>query len=395
MGGVGVAGARDDILGVLYHNPAGLMGLDGHHAAFSMELFKPDRTLTATVPTQQGLFTGSQESKSEFAPIPAFGWSSAIIEDKLVVGFGGLGIGGFGVDYRQNNLHPLLAPKTQGGFGSVYSSFSLLKVTPAVAFAPSEKVWIGLAANVDWASLAVDPFPAAQPDGSFYPSATAADVVFGFGFQAGVIYRLTEALNLGFAYSSKQVFDEFNWNSTNANPTDPAFGTHREISFQMDAPAIIAGGVSFQATDRLFLAGDIKRFQYSSTDGFEKSGFGPTGAVEGFGWDDITVVAVGSEFQATDRIALRAGYNHSGNPIPDENSFFNVPAPAVIEHHLTLGFGVDLAEGVGVSAAYYRAFEGEVSGPIYHPAMGAIPQSNVTSTLSENSFVVQFSFHHH
>ena len=58
MGGVGVAGAKDDVLGALYHNPAGLMGLDGHHAAFSMELFKPDRTLTATAPTQQGLFTG-------------------------------------------------------------------------------------------------------------------------------------------------------------------------------------------------------------------------------------------------------------------------------------------------------------------------------------------------
>ena len=53
MGGVGVAGAKDDILGTLYHNPAGLMALDGHHAAFSMELFKPDRTLTATAPTQQ------------------------------------------------------------------------------------------------------------------------------------------------------------------------------------------------------------------------------------------------------------------------------------------------------------------------------------------------------
>jgi long-subunit fatty acid transport protein len=69
MGGVGVAGAKDDILGVLYHNPAGLMALDGHHAAFSMELFKPDRTLEATAPTQQGPFTGSQQSKSDWVPI--------------------------------------------------------------------------------------------------------------------------------------------------------------------------------------------------------------------------------------------------------------------------------------------------------------------------------------
>ena len=116
------------------------MAFDGHHASISLELFKPDRTLTATAPTQQGPFTGSQQSKSDFVPIPAFGWSTELKEDKLVIGFGGLGIGGFGVDYRQNNMHPLLAPKTMGGFGQVYSNFSLLKVSPALAFAPSEKL---------------------------------------------------------------------------------------------------------------------------------------------------------------------------------------------------------------------------------------------------------------
>jgi long-chain fatty acid transport protein len=277
----------------------------------------------------------------------------------------------------------------------VYSNFSLLKVTPAVAFAPSEKLWIGLAANIDWASLAVDPFPAAPPDGAFYPSATASATTFGFGFQAGLIYRLTEAMNVGLAYSSKQVFDDFTWNSTNADPTDQAFGTHREFSFQLDAPAIIAGGVSLQATERLFLAADAKYFMYSSTEGFEAEGFTQTGAVAGFGWDDIKVFALGGEFLATDRVSLRAGYNYSDNPIPEENSFFNVAAPAVIQHHLTLGFGVNLVEGVDVSAAYYRAFESEVSGPIYHPAMGAIPESDVTSSMFENSFVMQFSFHHH
>ena len=395
MGGVGIAGAKDDVLGALYHNPAGLMAFDGHHASISMELFKPTLNLTATAPTQQGAFTGSQDGKSNFVPIPAFGWSSEVIDDKLVIGFGGLGIGGFGVDYRQNNQHPLLAPKSMGGFGQVYSNFSLLKVTPAVAFAPTEKLWVGFAANIDWASLAVDPFPATSPNGSYYPGATAADVVFGFGFQAGLIYKLTEAMNVGLAYSSKQTFSEFEWNSTNADPTDPAFGTHRDFAFPLAAPAIIGAGLSYQATDRLFVAADAKYYMYSSTDGFEASGFTQTGAVAGFGWDDIKVFALGGEFQATDRVALRAGYNYSDNPIPEENSFFNVSAPAVIQHHLTAGFGFELVEGVDVSAAYYRAFENEVSGPMWHPMVGEVPMSNVTSTMSENSFIMQFSFHHH
>jgi len=393
MGGVGVAGATD-VLGALYHNPAGLMAFDGHHASISLELFKPDRTLTATAPTEQGLFTGSQQSKSDFVPIPAFGWSTELVEDKVVIGFGGLGIGGFGVDYRQNSQHPLLAPKTMGGFGQVYSNFSLLKVSPALAFAPSEKLWIGLAANIDWASLAVDPMPAASPDGAFYPSATAAASTFGFGFQAGLIYKMTEAMNLGLAYTSKQHFGEFEWNSMNDDPTDPNWGTHRELAFQMDAPAIIGVGLSYQASDRLFVEADAKYYLYSSTEGFEAEGFTQTGAVAGFGWDDIKVLAVGSQFQATDKFALRAGYNYSDNPIPEENSFFNVSAPAIIQHHLTMGLGYEFHEGVEVSLAYYRAFENEVSGPMWHPAMGQIPQSDVTSSMFEDSIVMQFSFAH-
>jgi long-chain fatty acid transport protein len=375
------------------------MAFDGHHAALSMELFKPDRTMTATAPTQQGPFTGSQRSKSDFVPIPAFGWSSEVIEDKLVIGFGGLGIGGFGVDYRQNNSNPLLAPKSMGGFGNVFSNFSLLKVSPAIAFSPSEKLWVGLAANIDWASLAVDPFPATSPDGAFYPSATASATTFGFGFQAGLIYKLTQAMNLGLAYTSTQHFGDFTWNSTHADPNQPNFGTHREFSFQLDAPAIIAGGLSLQATDKLFVAADAKYYMYSSTEGFEAQGFTQTGAVAGFGWDDIMVFALGSQFQATNRFALRAGYNYSGNPVPEENSFFNVSAPAIIQHHLTLGFGFELVDGVDISAAYYRAFENEVSGPLYNPAyeMGqvGVPGSDVTSSMFEDSFVMQFSFHHH
>ena len=393
MGGVGIAGATD-VLGALYHNPAGLMAFSGHQASISLELFKPDRTLTATAPTPGGPFTGSQQSKSDFVPIPAFGWSAELMEDKLVIGFGGLGIGGFGVDYRQNNQHPLLAPKTMGGFGQVYSNFSMLKVTPALAFAPSEKLWIGLAANVDWASLAVDPMPAASPNGAFYPGATSAASTFGFGFQAGLIYRLTDAMNLGLAYTSEQFFGEFEWNSRNDDPTDPAWGTHRDLAFQLNAPAIVGAGLSYQATDRFFVEADAKYYMYSSTDGFEAEGFTQTGAVAGFGWDDIMVAAVGSQFQVTDKFALRAGYNYSDNPVPDENSFFNVSAPAIIQHHITGGFGFEFHEGVEVSVAYYRALENEVSGPMWHPAMGAIPGSDVTSSMFEDSILMQFSFFH-
>ena len=38
--------------------------------------------------------------------------------------------------------------------------------------------------------------PAASPNGAFYPGATAAASTFGFGFQAGLIYKMTDAVRI-------------------------------------------------------------------------------------------------------------------------------------------------------------------------------------------------------
>lgn len=112
-----------------------------------------------------------------------------------------------------------------------------------------------------------------------------------------------------------------------------------------------------------------------------------TGAVMGFGWEDILVLATGVQFQASDLLVLRAGYNFTENPIPDDQSAFNVPAPAVVQHHATLGVGF-IFENLGIDVGYYRAFENDITGPFQTP-MGAM---SVTNTMMEDSFLLSFSF---
>ena len=147
MGGAGVA-APISILGTFYLNPAGLMAFDGTRIEFSFELFKPQRTVSSTFPTQQGTLSGSTESKSEFVPIPALAFTIKL-SDNLVAGLAGLGIGGFGVDYPQDNANPLLGPRPFG-FGQIFANYTLLKFTPAIAFAPTEDLWLGVSGNVAW-----------------------------------------------------------------------------------------------------------------------------------------------------------------------------------------------------------------------------------------------------
>lgn len=398
MGGAGVAGGSD-LLGTFYLNPAGLMAFRGTRADLGFELFKPDRTVSSSA----GI-SGSTRSKSDYVPIPAFAWSQMMDNGKVVLGLGGLAIGGFGVDYPVDPANPILAPRPYG-FGQIYTNYGFMKVSPSVAFAPSERLWIGLSVNVGWASLAVDPMPAAQPDvdpgpdgtpntqddRGFFPSASGTDGAFGLGFQAGVIYHANDIVSLGASYASKISFQDFEFNSYHANPNLPNFGTPYTISFGLDVPAVVAGGVALNALPNLKLLGDARYIMYEKAKGFKgPGGFNQFGAVDGFGWQNILVLAGGAELTVGESVALRGGWNHTDSPIPDELSMFNAPFPGIVKDHVTLGLGIEPRRGFGISVAYYHAFENSMSGPFYS-VQGPAPGTSVTSSLKEDSFLVQFS----
>lgn len=397
LGGIGVA-SNASLLGSFYVNPAGLASFDGTNLEMGFELMRAERSVASTA----GPMSGSTTSATDWTPIPAFGFSTRL-DNGIVIGLSGLGIGGFGVNYASDPTNPILAPRPNG-FGQVYSNFQLMKISPAIAWSVGPKLRVGVAANINWQSLAVDPMPIAAPDfdpgpdatpgtaddRAFYPSATAADAVFGFGFQVGMQYEMSERFSVGAAYTSPGTFSEFEFTSTHANPNLPNFGTPRTFTFRMDVPAIYALGVAFNPSPKLHLGADAKYITYSSTEGFEKSGFNPDFSVQGFGWEDITVVAFGAQYQVAESFTLRGGYHYTGNPIPDEQSMFNIPAPAVVQQHITVGFGYTITPGVELNVGAYQALENSITGAMYRPA--ALPGTSVTNTLSETSLLVGFTF---
>jgi long-chain fatty acid transport protein len=398
MGGVGVA-ASSSILGAFYVNPAGLLAFPGTATELGFELFKPTRSLSS----RAGPASGSTSSGSQFVPIPAFGWSRELVAEALVVGVAGLGVGGFGVDYPVDAANPLLSPRPNG-FGEIYSNFSLMKIIPAVAYRLTPRLRLGAALNIDWASLAVDPMAVAAPavdpgpdgtpgtadDRAYYSRATDAYGSFGIGAQVGLQYAVTPTIALGLAYTTPQKFHQFEYDAVYENPNLPSYNTPRTIRFAMDVPAVYAAGVAWIPGRTTSFGLDGKYITYASTRGFRESGFAADGAVKGFGWKSIWSVASGAQYRPTDQAALRVGYNYSGNPIPPELTMFNAPAPAVVQHHLTLGAGY-MFDGFGVDVGYYHAFRNTITGP-FQTLAGAAPGTSVSSSLAESSFLIGVTY---
>jgi long-chain fatty acid transport protein len=383
MGGAGV-GLPDDALGALNANPALLTRLDGHRFEFSSEILRA----TNTVSSSAGPFSGTTKDSSAPAVLPAFGWTYHPAGGNVAFGMGFLGLAGFGVDYRQDSNNPILSPQPFGA-GRVFSSYQMLKIPLTASFQLAPNFSLGFSANAERATLEVQPAGFAAPDCSPGPTCYLSDVHsdsrFGFGATVGALWEVTPSFNLGGSYTSKTTFSSFEWNTTHANPSLPNFGTARVIKFEVDTPAIAVVGIGFKPMSNLSFALDGKWVNYA-----DAAGFG-TGA-GALGWQNIKVIAAGVELKATPGLTLRAGYNHSDNPIPDKLSFNSIIAPAVFQNHACLGLGLKIYSNLDANLALYRVFKNTGSGPFLSPS-GPVPGTQVTNKNEVNSAVLTLSFH--
>lgn len=388
LGGAGIATSLD-VIGANGNNVSSIAYLDGNSIAFNAEVFIPDRSMTASF----GPIGGTVDSATREAVIPGFGIAYHI-DDEWTVGFTGLGIGGFGVDYPANsanasgNFNPLALPQP-AGFGAIYSNYNLLQLTPSVAWKILPNVAIGVGGNVNWSSLSADPFPATPPDASGYPDATHTASAWGAGFTAGVTYKPIDELALGAVIKSPQWFNSFRWHGQYPDGAPASFG------YRLNYPMIIGVGGAYTPLPEWLVASDVKWINYAGTDGFGQKNFAtsPTGPyVRGLGWENIWTFSLGVQYKVVPRVPLRIGYNFGQNPIPSNQQFINAFAPAIVQHHLTLGFGVDVTSALQLNVAYYHAFQNSESGPFlsngspaYGPINQPIPGSKITNRLSENS----------
>lgn len=381
-----------DAIGTLFNNVGSVTELRNTGMDFGVELLKSQPTVGSTV----GGVSGETNGRSSISPIPSFGF---VWPRQHVTAFvGALGVGGFGVNYPQDNENPIFKPPVQngvpaGGFGHVYSSYQLATITAGLAVRITDRLSIGFAPNLGYATLSAQPMAAVTPDCAgqvcVYPNASDRASALGVGFQMGLYYKFSDFLRVGASYTSPKWFQSFNWNSQNANPVSSNFGVGRQLSFQLDAPQVIGFGLAVYPNQDWSVSVGAKWFNYANTKGYEDEGFDSTGAIKGLGWKDIWAFSIGTQYSIAEKLVLRAGYNFSQNPITGRNVAFNVPSPAIVQHHLAFGIGYNLTNQVEFNFAYYHAFANTVTGPLMTPA-GSMA-GTVSSRLSYDSVLFQLT----
>lgn len=193
---------------------------------------------------------------------------------------------------------------------------------------------------------------------------------FGVNGNFGLLYRPCEKISLGLSYQTSTHINSDGDASGNAGvQLDNIFGPGVQPDFHYDAevdnvlPQMVSAGLSWQVTDRVRGLFQVDWINWA--DSFDElvirlnngsnndinSVVGTTDIydVVPLRWEDQFVYRLGVEFQATDSIALRAGYTYGKSPVPD--SSLTPLTAAIMEHKLGGGVGWKI-DRYFVDAAY-------------------------------------------
>jgi long-chain fatty acid transport protein len=289
--------------------------------------------------------------------------------------------------------NPVLTPAPPNGLGvgSAFAELQVFQIVPAASLQLTDQLSIGVSPIINIASLRANPLLLAAPNDAngdhfaTYPDGTHTHLQWGAGFEIGAYYRGDNCWNFGASFKSPQWFESFRFNSTDE------LGRPQVNKVRFDLPSITSLGVSYTGIERWIFTSDVRFINYSSAAGFDTTGFAPNGAVRGLGWNDLFVVALGTQYAVSDRLTARMGYSYNNNPQSSDVAFFNIAAPTLIQHTLYAGGSWSLSEKLLLSLAYIHAFEGEVNGPITLPT-GAVAGTNVHSSASADAAVVWLSY---
>lgn len=408
LGGTGIAHAfNSSSIGAI--NPAILTRVK------SDNLFSADITYFSPSVSSMG-----SESEFEASFIPAISWVHRDREE-WVYSMNIFGSSGMGVDYTNSS---------DANKKMIKSSLQTLKIIPAIGYKDNDRLSIGFAPVIMYGRMGLNYADSMDEDSNPIQSDRFVSEDMGFGYQLGIVYSMSDKLDIAMTYNSslsmkyEEVanFNQFGFDGkvanfvmmNNINVSDGisedelrliSNGVRQQVQgvevinslnqFQvtqenldtlcLEQPAEYTIGASFQKSDKALLLYEMKKIKWSGAKGYSE-----------MGWIDQNVFSVGAEWKLK-KLDLRAGFNYASSPLKDNKNssedstvnlfgvevyernidFLNIIAfPAISQTHISGGVGFKVWKTWNMDIAY-----------VYSPE-SKITQSGMSSSMSQNSFSV-------
>jgi long-chain fatty acid transport protein len=250
---------------------------------------------------------------------------------------------------------------TSYGFQEHRSEITALRTTLGASVAITEQLSLGAGVGLIYnqnrlhAPYIFQTYPALQGFKTLLDLQTDG---FGVNGTFGLLFRPTDKVSLGLSYQTPtRIRSKGDANGNAGVQLDNLFGPGVQPDFHYDAevqnefPQLVSAGLSWQIHDRVRTIFQVDWINWA--DAFDElevylnNGSNPQingvlGTANIFDiiplrWENQFVYRLGVEFQATEAIALRAGYTYGKSPVPDRT--LTPLTAAIMEHKLGGGVG--------------------------------------------------------
>jgi long-chain fatty acid transport protein len=196
---------------------------------------------------------------------------------------------------------------------------------------------------------------------SGYSQAELDGSATGMGFNAGLHYEASEKLTIGLAYRSKVEMKVDGGDATFTVPSSatgtlglfPATGK-TTFDATLPLPANLSVGLGYKVSDKLTLALDYNyvfwsaykelKFDYADNVNGSKTTVSPRN------YQDASIIRVGAEYMATEKLAVRAGYYYDQSPVKD--GYMTPETPDANRNCFTLGLGYRFSDKFSADASF-------------------------------------------
>lgn len=333
--GEAVTAHADDPFAV-YYNPAGLTlitqkvvtsGAIVYDAKVKVTDFSITSSHVAAAGADFNPGPADFESNGDRVLNPNLGFAMPI-NDKLSFGIAAYAPYGFHLKWDSDFT------RNPGALYAWESKYVRETVTPGMGYKISDRLAVGFSVSLGRSiSDAAKTYPANPADGTPVTKLKLeSEDSFNYSFNAGVMYRPTDAIYFGLTYRSRAEGDfkgDVIINGTKVST----------VTMDYDHPESIQAGARYFVTSGLSVEFDLTWTRWGIHDEqIEKSPIAPGGEFRhNRKWSDEIQYKIGAQWQATECLTLRSGYTYDPTPVPSET--FDFGWPDTDRNVFNLGFG--------------------------------------------------------
>lgn len=288
-------GAVAEDASTIYFNPAGMTFIKGTQIAGAIHLINPSMEFNGSI-SGTGKAGGNGGDAGDLALVPNIYYKMDLTDDLKF----GLGINSpFGLKTEYD-------PTWMGRFQAINSDVKSININPALAYKVNDKLSVGAGVSAMWAQAKLT--SAVNTAGDPTVNIKADD--WGFGFNFGAIYQITDATRISAAYRSKvkQNFNGTSESTFTALNSIPSRTLNTNVIADITLPETVSFSAFSQLNEKFDLMGDItwtRWSQFKSLDIIRENGTTLSSTPEN--WSNVLRFSVGGNYHYSDDLKLRAG----------------------------------------------------------------------------------------